>query len=44
MATVNIFVKGSEAIPINEDPMIMCPVDEIGKNSVIPSMMANRMA
>ena len=27
-----------------EDPMIICPVDEIGKNSVMPSMMANRMA
>jgi hypothetical protein len=40
MATVNILVNGSSAIPITEDPMIMCPVDETGKNSVMPSMMA----
>jgi hypothetical protein len=40
MATVNIFVKGSSAIPIREDPMIMWPVEETGKNSVTPSMIA----
>jgi hypothetical protein len=41
---VNILVKGSLAIPIRDDPMIMCPVEEIGKNSVIPSIMARRTA
>src|SRR5690606_25826820 len=40
MATVNILVKESSAMPIREEPMIMCPVDDTGKNSVTPSMMA----
>jgi hypothetical protein len=37
-------VKSSWAIPINEDATIMCPVEEMGKNSVIPSIMAKMMA
>ena len=44
MATVNIFTKGSEAMPMMDDPMIICPVDETGKNSVRPSMMASIIA
>jgi hypothetical protein len=41
---VNIFVNGSLAIPIRDEPMIMCPVEDIGKNSVMPSMMARMIA
>ena len=44
MAIVNNFVKGSWAMPIIEEPMIIWPVDEMGKNSVMPSMMAKIMA
>jgi hypothetical protein len=33
-------VNSSEAIPIAVDAMIMCPVDETGKNSVKPSIIA----
>src|SRR5687768_14781792 len=40
MATVNILVNGSSAIPMREDPIIMWPVEETGKNSVTPSMIA----
>jgi hypothetical protein len=36
-------VKESEAIPSNELVIIICPVLEIGKNSVIPSTNAIRM-
>jgi hypothetical protein len=44
MDTVNTFVNGSEAIPMTEEPIIICPVDETGKNSVKPSMMARIIA
>jgi hypothetical protein len=44
MATVNIFTKSSEAIPINEEAIIIWPVDEIGKYSVIPSTTARTTA
>jgi hypothetical protein len=44
IATVNIFTKLSEAIPINAEAIIMCPVDEMGKNSVKPSIIARIMA
>jgi hypothetical protein len=27
-------------MPINDEATIMCPVDDTGKNSVIPSIMA----
>jgi hypothetical protein len=40
MATVNIFVNESAEIPIIEDVIIICPVEEMGKNSVMPSTMA----
>jgi hypothetical protein len=40
MATVNIFVKGSLAIPISDDPIIICPVEDTGRNSVTPSRIA----
>jgi hypothetical protein len=41
---VNNFTKSLEAIPITEEPIIMWPVDETGKNSVIPSIMARTIA
>jgi len=44
IAMVNVFVKGSEAIPKNDDTMIMWPVDETGRNSVSPSTMAKMIA
>ena len=44
MTTVKSFVKGSCAIPITDDAIIICPVDDIGKNSVIPSIIANIIA
>jgi hypothetical protein len=31
-------------MPIIEEATIMCPVEEMGKNSVIPSIMAKIMA
>ena len=37
---VKSFTKGSEAIPITEEPIIICPVEETGKNSVNPSIRA----
>jgi hypothetical protein len=37
-------VKSSCAIPINEDANTICPVDETGKNSVNPSIMARIIA
>ena len=40
---VNVLVKGSEAIPKMEETMIMWPVEEMGKNSVIPSTTANKI-
>jgi hypothetical protein len=33
-------VNGSAAIPSKELAIIICPVEEIGKNSVKPSTMA----
>ena len=44
MATVNVLVMGSSAMPITEEPIIMCPVEDTGRNSVIPSMMARMIA
>lgn len=41
---VKSLVKSSPAIPKNEDPIIKCPVDETGKNSVSPSIMARTTA
>ena len=41
---VHILVNSSWAIPKKEEAMIMCPVDETGKYSVIPSIMARIMA
>jgi len=41
---VKSFTKSSLAFPIRVDAMIMWPVDEIGKNSVRPSMMARIIA
>ena len=40
MQMVNSFTNGSVAIPITEEPIIIWPVEETGKNSVNPSMMA----
>ena len=37
---VNSFTNGSVAMPITEEPIIICPVDETGKNSVNPSIIA----
>ena len=44
MATVKSLVNSSDAFPMMVDAIIMCPVEEIGRNSVNPSMMANTMA
>jgi hypothetical protein len=44
METVKVLVNSSSAIPISDDPIIMWPVDDIGRNSVIPSMMPSMMA
>jgi hypothetical protein len=44
MATVNSLVKSLSGTPKSFSVMIMCPVEEIGKNSVIPSIMAMIMA
>ena len=41
MVIVNNLVKSSEAIPINEEAKIMCPVEDTGRYSVMPSMMAS---
>jgi hypothetical protein len=40
MHTSKSLVNGSAAIPRRELAMIICPVEEIGKNSVKPSTMA----
>jgi hypothetical protein len=37
-------VKASSSILKNAEAMAMWPVEEIGRNSVIPSIMANTMA
>ena len=44
MATVKVLVIGSSAMPITDEPIIMCPVEDTGRNSVIPSMMAKMIA
>jgi hypothetical protein len=36
------FVKSSLAIPKKEEAIIICPVEETGKNSVIPSIEVAR--
>lgn len=41
---VNSLVKSSCAIPKKDEAIIICPVEETGKNSVIPSIMARIMA
>jgi hypothetical protein len=40
MQIVNSFTKGVDSIPRRAEVMIMCPVDEIGRNSVNPSTIA----
>jgi hypothetical protein len=40
MATVNILTNSSLAMPMIEEAIIICPVDDTGKYSVIPSIMA----
>jgi hypothetical protein len=40
MAMVKSFTKGSEAMFITDEAMIMWPVDDTGKNSVSPSIIA----
>ena len=42
--TVKSFTKESEAFPIKVEAMIIWPVEETGKNSVSPSIMAKIMA
>jgi hypothetical protein len=44
MTIVKSFVKSSLAIPKKEEAIIICPVEETGKNSVIPSITARRIA
>src|ERR1043166_6450190 len=44
MATVNIFTKSEPAMPITEEAIIICPVEEMGKNSVMPSIIARMTA
>jgi hypothetical protein len=44
MATVKSFTNSSCWIPMMVDPMIMWPVLETGRYSVIPSMMARMIA
>ena len=44
MTMVKSLVKSSWAIPKKEEAIIMCPVEETGKNSVIPSIMARTIA
>jgi hypothetical protein len=45
MATVKSLRKALlVSMPKRLEPKIMCPVEEMGKNSVIPSIMANTMA
>ena len=41
---VNSLVKSSCAIPKKEDVIIMCPVEDTGKYSVMPSIMARTIA
>jgi hypothetical protein len=41
---VKFLTNSLSAIPSNDEPIIMCPVDDIGRNSVIPSIMARMMA
>ena len=36
----NSFVNGSVWIPIKAEVMAICPVEEMGKNSVMPSIIA----
>lgn len=40
MATVNNFTKAVDSIPKREVAIIICPVEDTGKNSVSPSMIA----
>jgi hypothetical protein len=44
MAIVNNFTNGVTSIPKTAVVIIMWPVDEIGKNSVRPSIIAMRNA
>jgi hypothetical protein len=44
MDTVNTFTKGSEAIPINVEAITICPVEDTGRNSVKPSIIARIIA
>jgi hypothetical protein len=40
MAMVNNLVNSAWLIPMMEVVIIMCPVEETGRNSVMPSTMA----
>jgi hypothetical protein len=44
IATVNALVNGSSAIPIKDEAIIICPVEDTGKNSVRPSTIARIIA
>jgi hypothetical protein len=44
MAMVNSFVNLSALMPMIDVVMIMCPVEETGRNSVNPSTMAIMIA
>ena len=39
IAMVKVLVNSASAIPIKEEPIIICPVEETGKNSVNPSII-----
>jgi hypothetical protein len=38
MMTSKLFTKAFSSMPIRYEAKIMCPVEEIGKNSVMPSI------
>jgi hypothetical protein len=44
MAIVNNLTNESEAMPMKDETIIICPVEETGKNSVIPSTIAKTIA
>jgi hypothetical protein len=44
MATSKVFVNALSLMPISELVMIICPVEEMGRNSVTPSTIAIMMA
>jgi hypothetical protein len=44
MTTVKTLVKLCDAIPITELPIIIWPVEDTGRNSVSPSIIARMIA